>query len=216
MKRIETPVWIIGLLILTTLACAQAGEILTPEEATLRAEEAISFPISGGNGGVEGAIFGPGDTATIVGNRSIVNLHVEPAGRITAGLQRGADVTIVDSALADNEIWYSVESPGGDGWLPAEILAPIEGQEPTGEGGGESGTGSETAFSPGDTAYLAAPGFLANLYREPGGIILAVQNKGAEAEILEVTEHEGKNWYLVRVSAGEGWVPEEGLSADPP
>lgn len=214
MNRIAATLWMIGLLILTTLACAQAGEILTPEEATRRAEEDRSSQSSGGSGGAIGATFAPGDSATIVGDDFLVNVRAEPGGRISAGLQRGTDVTVVDSAVTDNELWYNVESSIGDGWLQAKYLGSVEGE------GQETTTGGETvdagAFSPGDTGYLTAQYVLVNLYREPGGIILAVEDRGEEAEVLEVTAHEGKNWYLVRVGAGDGWVPEEGLTADPP
>ena len=207
---------VIGLLIITGLACEQAGEILTPEEATARAQEG-SFQPSGNGETAAGANFNPGDSAEVVGTGFLVNLLDAPGGRITGSQARGSTIEILESAEFEGEIWYHVDSETGQGWLRAENLAVAE-EESTAEGEGE-GEEEESAsrFSSGDTAYLISNGFLINMLKEPNGTIQAVQERGAAVTILDVFQtDEGQTWYLIDAPTGEGWVPEENLNEEAP
>lgn len=82
--------WLI-LLILSGLACAQAGEILTPAEATERATGALP---SGDREGSTAGDFQVGDRAALTGRSFLVNIMDAPAGRIAAGQERGVEVEI--------------------------------------------------------------------------------------------------------------------------
>ena len=79
-----------------------------------------------------------------------------------------------------------------------------------------AGEDDESGVAPGDTVYLAGRGFLVNLYDEPGGRIIATQDRGAPAVILDSTSVEGVAWYQIEAATGEGWVPEENITAEAP
>jgi hypothetical protein len=204
------------LLVLVSLACEQAGEILSPEEATARAQEGIFRP--GENGGTAaGAQFEIGDMANVVGSGFLINLLDVPGGRIAGSQSRGSTVEVLESAEFEGEIWYHVDSETGDGWLKAENLEPAEDE---GEAEGESEEeGDATATGPGegDTVYLVSTGFLVNLLVEPGGRLLAVQERGVPVIIVDVFEAEdGALWYLIDAPTGEGWVSADNISEEAP
>lgn len=212
MRMRKSLLFFIGLLVIVSLACEEAGDILTPEEATARAQEGVFRPDEEG-GSAEGAEFEPGSSAAIVGSGFLINLVDAPGGRIAGSQARGSTVEIIESAEFEGEIWYHVDSETGDGWLRAENLEAIEE-----EGGGE-GDGDATAsgFAEGDTVYLVSNGFLVNLLREPNGTILAVQERGVEVTIVDTFEaDDGSLWYLIDAPTGEGWVSAENLSEEAP
>lgn len=202
----------IGLLVLVSLACEQAGDILSPEEATARAQEGVFRPEEGG--AAAGAEFEAGDSANVVGSGFLINLVDVPGGRIAGSQSRGSTVEIIESTEFEGEVWYHVDSETGDGWLRAENLEPVEGEGGEGEGGGEA---TATGPGEGDTVFLVSNGFLVNLLREPNGQILAVQERGVEVTILDVLEaDDGSLWYLIDAPTGEGWIPAENISEEPP
>lgn len=212
MKRSTALIWLISLLVLVSLACAESGEILSPEEATIAAQEESSFRPSTGDSIVT---TGPqiGDEATVTGSGLVINLFNEPGGRISAGEARNATVAILDIAEHEGELWYHIDGPGADGWVPAENIETVE-TEGSGDGDGEEV--APEGPQPGDQVYLTGVGFLINLLAEPGGFIRAGQEKGTEVTILEVVEFEGDTWYLIDAPTGEGWVPSENITTEPP
>jgi len=121
--------WAIGLLLLTSLACAQAGEILTPAEATARAE-ATQNPVrpTATPGAVEEGSSAPqgpqvGDAVYLTGRGFLISLVSEPgATRMIAGQERGVEVTIIEIAEHEGELWYKIDAPTGEGWVPAENI----------------------------------------------------------------------------------------------
>jgi hypothetical protein len=212
MKRSTALIWLITLLVLVSLACAESGEILSPEEATLAAQEESLFRPSTGDSIVT---TGPqvGDNVTTIGRGLIINLFNEPGGRISAGEARGSTVEIIDIAEFEGELWYHIDGAGAAGWVPVDNIEPIEGE------GGESEDGEGTAPEgpqPGDQVYLTGVGFMINLLAEPGGFIRAGQEKGTEVTILEVIQFEGDTWYLIDAPTGEGWLPSENIVTEPP
>ena len=210
MRMRKALAWLIGLLILASLACQQAGEILTPEDATARAREGAFQPPSNG-GSAAGAAFEPGDTATVIGTGFLINLLDTPGGRIIGSQSRGSEVEILESAEFEGTIWYHVDSETGEGWLKAENLEPIAG-EPEGEGEVEI-SGPQA----GDTVYLVSNGFLVNLLAEPGGRVQAVQERGVQVTIIQVFQtEEGEIWYQIDAPTGEGWIPAENISVEAP
>jgi hypothetical protein len=207
MKRSTGLLWIIGLLVLVTLACAQSGEILSSEDATAAAREEsnLARPISGGDIVIEGPQIG--SEATLDGKGVIVNLLNEPGGSISGGAARGATITILDIAEHEGEHWFLINGSSGDGWVRRENIEAIEAE-----------AGSDTGVEgpqPGDVVYLTSVSYLINLLREPGGFIIAGQERGTEVTILDVTNYEGELWYLVDAPTGDGWIPAENIATEP-
>lgn len=203
MKTRTALLWLIGLLGLVALACAQSGEIITPEEATRRAEEAAAG-LGETGGAVDEAELNVGDQAILGGRGFLVNLLDAPGGKISGGQERGATVEIMESVLHEGEVWYRIAAGTGEGWVAGDNLEPAEPEAPSGP-------------QPGDTVYLTGQGFLINLVEEPGSLrFIANQERGAEVVILEVTQLDGAAWYLVDAPTGEGWVPAENITTEVP
>lgn len=214
-KGQQALLWGIVLLVAAGLACAQAGEVLTPEEATARAEEGL--PGQDREGSTAGD-FQVGDTAALTGRSFLVNIMDAPGGRIRAGQERGAVVTVLQATEVDGAIWYQIEAPGGTGWVRWDALEAIEGEAGDETGGEEEPAAEEEAggVAAGDTVYLAGTGFLINLYDEPGGRIAATQERGATVVILDSTTVDDATWYQIEAATGQGWVPEENITAEAP
>lgn len=201
-------IWLIVLLIAASLACAQAGEVMTPQEATARAEEALSRPDREGSTAGE---FQPGDTAALTGRSFLVNIMDTPAGRISAGQERGAVVTVLQATEVEGDIWYQIEAPTGSGWVRYDSLEAVEGEE-----AGPDDEEAAGAIPAGETVTLSGRSFLVNLYDEPGGRISAGQERGATVTVLGSTTYEGVVWYQIDAPTGQGWVPEENISTEAP
>lgn len=212
MKRSTGVIKLIALLLLISIACAQSGEILSPEEATIAAQEESSFQPSSGDTIITS---GPqiGDEATVTGRSLVVNLFSEPGGRISAGEAKDSTVEIIDIAEFEGELWYKIDGAGAAGWVPSENIEAIETE---GESATEGGAVTPEGPQPGDTVYLAGTRYLVNLLREPGGLMRAVQEKGTEVTVLEVVQFEGDTWYLIDAPTGEGWVSSESIATEAP
>jgi len=77
---------------------------------------------------IEGAIededrIKAGDTVFLIGKRYIVDMYKSPGGFIGAGQERGVEVTVVATALHDDALWYLIEAPTGQGWVPEDNIA---------------------------------------------------------------------------------------------
>ena len=129
--------WVISLLFLASMACAQAGEILTPAEATARAEATqnpptpVTTPTEAGSSAGESAEQGPsipegpqvGYTVYLIGTGLLIKLVAEPgATGMIANQERGAEVTIIEVTEHEGELWYKIDAPTGQGWVPAENI----------------------------------------------------------------------------------------------
>ena len=205
--------WAATLLLVATLACAQAGEVLTPAEAT---ERAVGPAVGAGDdAGVEGE-YAIGETATLTGISFLVNLLDAPGGRIVAGQQRGAQVTVQGLNELDGEIWYRIEAETGSGWVRASNLEPPAGGagEETVTEDGDAGVGS--ALPTGETVYLTGVGFLVNMHDQPAGRVIAAQQRGEPVTILAAADVEGVIWYQISAPTGEGWVPDENITTEAP
>jgi len=204
MKRAIPFFWVIGSLLIAALACAQAGEIITPEEATRRADEEQNSRIfSAGNGDTFDGALQTGDSGELVGSSKLINLFDAPGGRLITGPDRGTIVTVQDVADDGERLWYRIDTQGYEGWVTEANIEKVASEPAPGEGA--SGPG------PGDTATLAGSNFLIDLLLEPNGAIAAVEQRGANVTILEVYELDGETWYRVDTPGGEGWVTEEHL-----
>lgn len=186
-----------------SLACAQAGNVISFEDATATAEGKYA-PVTDSGGTADGANFAIGDTALLAGKGFLINLMDDPGGRISAGQQRGAEVEIISSILFEDVLWYEVDSSTGTGWIKGENLEPL----PV----------AEAKYAAGDKAYLVGTGFLISLMKEPGGLrMIAGQERGVEIEIIDNSQvDDGTMWYLIDAPTGQGWVPEENLSDEAP
>jgi hypothetical protein len=123
--------WAIGLLLLASLACAQAGEIMTPAEATALAEATRNpirptpTPMAAGESEEASTPEGPqiDDTVYLTGKSFLISLLSEPGSRrMIAGQERGAKVTIIEIIEHEGELWYKIDAPTGEGWVPAENI----------------------------------------------------------------------------------------------
>ena len=120
--RVLVLVWLLCLLALVSVAC-ETGEILTPAEATARVEQSKEAERRPAESSVtEGPQ--PGETVYMVGTAFLLNVYNEPDGnRIVANQQRGAEVTILEVERVDDELWYRIKGPGGEGWAPSENIS---------------------------------------------------------------------------------------------
>jgi hypothetical protein len=126
-------------LIAANLACDKAGEILTPAEATARAADATARAkeanvastatpkptIEGQTAEPEAPPEGPqiGDTVYLGGTSFLIRLLDKPGGtRMIAGQEKGVEVQIVNITEYENERWYLVDAPTGEGWVPEENI----------------------------------------------------------------------------------------------
>lgn len=197
----------ISLLLLLGLACSAAGEVLSPEEATQRAQP-TALPQTGGNGGDE-LTFAIDDTVEFVSSEFLILLRNTPGDLSNFATQatRGETATILDSTLVDGEEWYRVKGPAGEGWVQARYLSG------TGSGAGGETEGPQV----GDTVYLAGVQFLIPLVAAPGETrMIAGQERGVEVTILETFVLEGETWYRIDAPTGEGWVPADKISTEAP
>ncbi|MCB9421507.1 MAG: SH3 domain-containing protein [Ardenticatenaceae bacterium] len=205
MKGRRALILMVGLLILTSLACSQAGEILSPAEATARAVEAIPV-FTTGSSSVEGGVFEAGDTAVLTGRSFLVNLYDNPGGKVSAGQERGAEVTVLEASTEGDEVWYKIEAGTGEGWVPATSLEAPEGEA----------AATIEGPQPGDGVYLQGRSFLVNFLDVPNGKIIAGQERGMAVTILQVAEVDGTVWYQIDAPAGQGWVPAENITTEAP
>ena len=205
MKGRRAVILMIGVLILASLACNQSGEVLTPAEATARAVEAAPV-FTTGSSSVEGGMFEAGDKAALTGRSFLVNLYDGPGGKISAGQERGAEVTVLEVSTEAGGVWYKVKAPTGEAWVPAANLTALESEEETAVAGPQ----------PGDGAYLQGTSFLVNFLDAPGGKIVAGQERGMAITILQVAQVDGATWYQIDAPAGQGWVPAENITTEAP
>jgi hypothetical protein len=119
-----------------SLACERAGEVLTPAEATARAEQATarareeqivptatSKPTTEGSAGEPAEPEGPqiGDVVYLGGTGYLIRLVDKPGGtRMIAGQEKGVEIEILNVTEYEGEKWYLVDAPTGEGWVPAE------------------------------------------------------------------------------------------------
>lgn len=117
--RILSLVFVLSALFLAAMACAQSGQILTAEQATASAAP-TAVPTAEEIEAVEG--FGEGDTVYLTG-RYLINLMDAPGGNIIGAQERGVAVIILAAATAgDGEVWYQVDAPAGNYWVPEANL----------------------------------------------------------------------------------------------
>ncbi len=100
------------------LACKQSGDILTEAEATTRALPTITPTAV-----VAEDSLPPGTVAYLGGQGYLISLVDAPGSlRMIAGQERGVEITVIQSSLHEGEIWYLVDAPTGEGWIPEENL----------------------------------------------------------------------------------------------
>lgn len=124
---------------LSSLACAQAGEILTPAEATARASIPTATPTARQDVSVATAtpadasdtpdqgtkpIFQEGQEVYLVGKGYLINLLDIAAGtRIVGSQERGAKVTVREVIDLNGQVWVRIQAPTGEGWIKVENLS---------------------------------------------------------------------------------------------
>jgi hypothetical protein len=115
---------IFSVLFVFSIACKQAGEIITPAEATQRYEATQAAKSGDVVVEAEGAVYSPGDTVQLVSEGHLVGLFQEPGGPSPFSFAtRGDEVTITSSVNIDGVLWYQIDSIAGSGWLPETNFA---------------------------------------------------------------------------------------------
>jgi hypothetical protein len=187
-------------LLLAGLAC-ETGEILSPEEATQRANQAATQAIATGQVSTQGGIE-IGEEVEFDSAQFLVPLVGEPGATVAQGhVSRDATAVVLEKSELDDEIWYLLETDSGNGWVPESLVRQIGGPE----------------FVDGDTVYLTGTGFLINIYELPGSNrFVANQERGVAVVIRGTTYFEGNLWYMVEAPTGTGWVRAENLTAEAP
>ena len=108
---------VISVLFISSLACSQSGQIITSAEATERAKP-TPIPTTELQEGYQ-----PGDVVYLTNKSFMVSFMSEPGGnRMIAGQERGAKVTILQATTVDGVIWYFIDAPTGEGWVPEENI----------------------------------------------------------------------------------------------
>jgi len=189
--------------LLATLACARAGEVVSPAEATRRVD-ATQAAVLTPDVALD-AIFDVNSTVEFIGEQYLIPLQAEPGDVVAEShVPRGEFGIILGSELLEGEVWYFVDSTSGQGWIREESLQAAETAEATGP-------------QVGDTVYLIGLGYLINLSDQPGSNrIAANQERGVEVIIEAITQFEGEVWYLVDAPTGEGWIRGENISIEAP
>ncbi len=116
---------LILLLIVTALACAQSGDIVSEAEATrlVLPTETPQLDLS------DQAEYQVGETATAFGGKefgALVPLYGDPGGRFfTSQILTNDLVVILGLGLSeDGVIWYRVQGNAGTGWILSDNLKP--------------------------------------------------------------------------------------------
>ena len=206
----------IGLLFLASLSCNQAGEILTPAEATARAEaaKAPTRAVATPSEAEKAADFQVGDTVEFTGSGHLIPMYKEPGDTVAFSYAgKGETATVLAFEEIEGDAWFEIKGGAGQGWVKGEYLMTPAGKE--------SGEGEElpapTGPQVGDTVTLVGTGYLITLVDAPGATRMqAVQDRGVEVVILDVADHEGESWYMIDAPTGEGWVKAENISAEAP
>lgn len=201
-------IFVMMTLLLASLACSKAGQIVSVAEATAIAEnieEVDLFDTSYKN--AEGAIFVADDIVRFYAGEDVdmVPVYQDAGDRNPfTEVSTGTNGKVDSSALVDGVVWYKILSSVANGWVT------LDGLEDPSDGG------EAVAFEVGDTPYLDGISYLVQLFNEPGSLMALIQQeKGVQIEILEIEELDGTAWYKVDSPAGEGWVTAENLSAEP-
>jgi hypothetical protein len=122
----KTLILMIGLLVFAGLACSQAGEIMSPEEATALAKPTETPTPEF----VTEYTYQIGDEVLLQDpNRGFLVLFVANAGStsVTGQAPRGETATITGTALIGDVEWYEITAPGGSGWITlGHIQTPEE------------------------------------------------------------------------------------------
>ena len=191
-------------LVLAVMACSQAGEVLTPEQATQRAIEAAQVTavptVSSEESGIQ-----IGDRVRFASKDYLVLMRRDPGSTLIAvQSERGASGTVLASQDVEGVAWYQIETTGGIGWLPSDILEVVSAE-------------GQAEFAAGDTAYLTGPTEVVKLLVAPGNNLGSREGvAGSEVTILQSTVFEGDIWYRVQSPEGEGWVLPVNLSVEAP
>lgn len=107
----------IAVLFVSTLACSQSGRIITAAEATEMAKP-TAVPTAELQDG-----FQVGDVVYLTNKSFLVSLMDAPgSNKMIAGQERGVQVEILQATTVDGVLWYFIEAPTGQGWVPEDNI----------------------------------------------------------------------------------------------
>jgi hypothetical protein len=120
---------IVTLLLVLSLACSQAGVIVSAAEATQIAEQTNVSPTAEVVD-VQDDAEGPqeGDTVVLTGVSYLVAFYDAPgSNKIITNQERGVEAVVLQVVLLEGEKWYFIDAPAGEGWLPEKsVMLPEE------------------------------------------------------------------------------------------
>jgi hypothetical protein len=122
-KIARTSLWLVlGVLVLASLACKQAGEIITDAEATQRAMPTVTPTLAIRE--VADSEFKAGDEVVFAGKGYLVPFYANPGDeRVLTHAARGDRGTVLNAVMYEGELWYEIQSVAGHGWAPADSIA---------------------------------------------------------------------------------------------
>ena len=105
-----------------SLACAQAGDILTEAEATRRARPTATIEVDL----TDVAIFAVDELVQIFADHlgALVPLYKVPGERFFASQISNRELVLIQNQGidADGGIWYYIDGQAGEGWITEELL----------------------------------------------------------------------------------------------
>ncbi len=196
-------------LLMASLACSKAGQVVSIEEATAIAEQ---IEDTGGLDtsfkNAEGAVFLADDIISFYAGDDVDVVPVykdagdkKPYTEVPSGTSGKVD----SSVLVDGVVWYKILTSISNGYVT------LDGLKDAGDGG------YSASFEVGDTPYLNGISYLVQLFDSPGSLMARIQQeRGIQVEVLQIEAlDDGTVWYEVDSPAGQGWVTVDSLSVDP-
>ncbi|MCH7480561.1 MAG: hypothetical protein IIC79_04110 [Chloroflexi bacterium] len=115
----------ISALLLATLACAQAGKVITDAQATQTAIPTATVVIFQ----LDAAAFEVGDKVVIIGGKfgALVPLYGSACAQFfSSQVLHGTDVEVLGLLDCEGNIWYQIEGLIGQGWLLVDNIVSVE------------------------------------------------------------------------------------------
>ncbi|MCH7663493.1 MAG: hypothetical protein IH859_06455 [Chloroflexi bacterium] len=115
----------VSALLLASLACAQAGKVITDAEATQTAIPTATVVILE----LEAAVYDVGDEVVIIGGKfgALVPLYGSACAQFfSSQVLYGTEVEVLGLQECEDIVWYQVEGLIGQGWLLVDNIVSAE------------------------------------------------------------------------------------------
>lgn len=141
--------------------------------------------------------------AVCTGDRYRIRESAGTDGKVLGYLNKGDRVEIIGVEKKDDGTWFKISKDGAEGWtFESGLRLETPGTQ----------TPSETAGSTARKGRCIRDGY--NVRKGPWGDKCGSLKIGERVTILGETLHQGKKWYQIRYSGGEGYAFHEGIAVD--